>query len=150
MALGREAIELSGVQVMVAPRGAVLQRERELASRRLDVAEPELGKAEPEMKLVVFRRAAHLLGEGGARRLEVPRLHRGDPQVEEMERRMALDARELAVGRRGLCGAPELVQRQREVGPGAGIFGLVLEHPPESKLGRHWLPAAQVDDAERV
>ena len=69
--------------------------QRELAARSVDVAEPELGDAEPEVELVVLGCAAHFSCEGLARGLEVARFHRGDPLVEEEERRIVLDAREL-------------------------------------------------------
>src|SRR3954462_5188680 len=99
---------------MFARGGAVLQGCGELGSRALDVAQPELGETEPEMKFVIFGRARHFAREERSCAAEVARFHGGEPAMEVVKRRLAPGARKPARGSRGFLGAAQPIEHQRE------------------------------------
>src|SRR5205823_8595200 len=85
--------QLGSVEVVLARRGAVLERELERGARPVDSSQAQLGEAEPEVELVVIGRARHFLGVERACRAVVARLHRREPAVEVVERRLAFEPR---------------------------------------------------------
>src|SRR5258706_10198293 len=147
---GGEALQLGGVEVVVMPRGAVLERSRNLRACARDVSQLQLGETQPEVELVVIRDSIEFLLKQGARRGVVAGLHGGEPALEEIKRRMAFDARELALDGRRLGLASQPAERKGQVGERAGIVGLAFAYPAEYPLGHGRLAAAQIDDAERV
>ena len=97
-----------------------------MPARFRNVSQVEVGKTQPELEFMVVGVAVDFTREQVSRGAEVPQAHRGEPAVEEMERRIGIDLREAPVQSVRFRRAPELVERQREVGDRLGVPRLAL------------------------
>src|SRR5947199_9418906 len=115
-----------------------------MLSRLGDVAELEVRNRQPEMKLVVLAGAADLAGEQVACRRIVALGHRGDAEIEEMERRIRLDLRELA--QRSVCvgHTPLLLQHLRMIRQGRRILRLPIEDRAEDLVCLSQVTVSQI------
>ncbi len=85
------------------------------------------------MELVVVGRAVDLLGEEVARLGVVARLHRGDAEVEELERRIRLEQGQLGLELLRLGELTLEAQRLGQVGHGLHVGRLVRQHMAEAR-----------------
>src|SRR5882762_10560752 len=147
--LRADVLELRGVQVAVATRGAAFHRKTQVLARLSDVSQLQVGGAAPELEFMVVGVAIDLLGEQIPRSLEVAQPHGREAAIEEVECRVGLELCQLAPHSARFGRAPQPLERQSQVRQGLGVLGFALEDMAKGPLGLRPVAVAQVDDAER-
>ncbi|KAF1858546.1 hypothetical protein Lal_00015064 [Lupinus albus] len=149
-ALALQVGQLGRVQLAVVRLRAGVDRQRELFARGRRFAQPQQRHREPEVELVVVRRALDLALEQLARAVVVARLERGHALVEVLERRDRLDAGHAPrhLGRFGR--AARGGQQGTEVVHHDDAFRLAFERGAKGAFGHRQVAVALVDHAQRV
>src|SRR5690349_1833147 len=150
LAVRLQPLQLGGVEVVLVARQAVVDRDREMATRRGLVAESPVGDAEPEVELVVRVGARDLAREELAGSAPIVALHRRHAELEEIERRVRLERGEprARAARVGVAAQP--LVRHRQVGERARVARFGGEDALEDARRLAEIAVAQVDDTERV